>query len=258
MKKDEAATVKNANPTLNKRVSDPNANATVSCDAKLTLPERYESEESTVQTIEGKGLEREIAPTQKDETVQEKGGTDPNATITVSERQTNANETPTEDEVVKRAYGPDPNVPGHSSLVTAIADIVNESGCDERFINPLHYWPPQQADAISKVNIYLRCLLENTLKLSRYRRIPAGDLLDITNGYARVLNSRDFESSGHPYGDMLKSLHKKLSQVFAQYRNNPKLRLVLRMEEKAEIIAMLHEIGNTAPLKRFSELFKGA
>ena len=184
----------------------------------------------------------------------------PNATCTANAEPTenkrnsdaisteNANETQTNE-------GCD-NTPERSEFINAISEKVDERGFDERFINPLQYWPRQQAEQIGKINKYLRCLLENTLKLSRYRNIPASDLLNLANAYTHVIYSQDFENSGHPYGDMLKGLHKKLAQLYKRYKGHHKLKLVLRREEKIEIISMLHEIGDTAPLKKFSELFK--
>ncbi len=143
-----------------------------------------------------------------------------------------------------------------SGFTDAIADIVNERGYDEKFCNPLQNWSPQQAEAITKINTCLRCLLESTLKLSRQRKIPAFDLRDIANAYLYVLQSKAFERSGHPYSEIIYELHRKLSNYYKQFRSNPKLRLVIRREDKIQIIAMLHEIGNSVPLRRFSELFQ--
>ncbi len=156
--------------------------------------------------------------------------------LTENQRKTNAN--PTENDFVK-----------------AIADIVNERGLDEKFISPFEHWQHEQAEAIRKVNRYLRCLLKSTLNLSRQRKIPAAALRDLANGYAYVLSSETFAGSGHPYGEFISGLHRKLSSYYKQFRNNSKLRLVLKREDKIEIISMLHEIGNSVQLSKFSELF---
>ena len=178
------------------------------------------------------------------ETNGEQTHTNANLTLTNGEQtETNANST---DEHVDYEEG---------SFVNAIAEKVNERGYDERFMNPQLYWPPQQAEAIIKVNTCLRCLLENTLKLSRYRNIPASDLRNVANGYAYILYSKAYARSGHPYGEIINEFYRKLSQFYKQYRSSPKLRLVLKMEDKIEIISMLHEIGNSVPKRKFSELF---
>lgn len=176
-----------------------------------------------------------------------------NATLT----ETNGEQTQTNGEQTEtNANGTDEHVDYEkSSFINAIAEKVNERGYDERFMNPLLYWPPEQAEAITKVNTCLRCLLENTLKLSWYGNIPPSDLRDVANAYAYVLCSKVYARSGHPYCELIWELHRKLSQFYKQYRGRPKLRLVLRMEDKIEIISMLHEIGNSVPLHKFSELF---
>jgi hypothetical protein len=239
----------NGNSTLtnNESVSDANG--------KVTIMERQGREETpAIEVIEPfveKALE-ERANTWDGE----KTEVTENANETITERHANDNVTvkANANETLKDEEWH--NAPEKGGFITAISELVDERGYDEKFINPLQYWPRQQAELIGKINKYVRCLLENTLKLSRYRNIPATDLLHITNGYAHVISSKDIENSGHPYGDILKSLHKKLAQLYGRYKSHPKLRLVLSREEKVELIAMLHEIGDTAPLKKFSELFK--
>jgi len=183
-----------------------------------------------------------------------------NATLTETngeQTQTNANPTETNEEQTEtNANATDEHVDYEkSSFVNALAEKINDRGYDERFMNPQLYWSSQQAEAITKVNTCLRCLLENTLKLSRYKNIPASDLRDLANAYAYILYSKAYARSGHPYGELIYELHRKLSQFYKQHRDRPKLRLVLRMEDKIEIISMLHEIWNSVPLRKFSELF---
>lgn len=245
-----------------------NATQTGDANAKQTQNERKTSSEAysgnSAEPLTGKGLQSEIEVYGNTEVVEQsimrRAQNNPNATCTANaeptenKRNSDANETLTGDgKVAERVYDPDPE---KSSFVNAISEKVDERGFDERFINPLQYWPREQAEQIGKINKYVRSLLENTLKLSRYRNIPATDLLNLANAYAHVIGSKDFENSGHPYGDILKSLHKKLAQLYQRYKSHPRLRLVLSAEEKIEIISMLHEIGDTAPLKKFSELFK--
>jgi hypothetical protein len=239
----------NAKPTQDEMVSCTNA--------KPTLTQRKEDKESLPESITNPFTEKEL---------QDKSVSDPNANQTESangkQTQDKRDSDPGEQTQVRSEMALDKGCfapgPEKSEFITAISEKVEERGYDERFINPLQYWPRQEAELISKINKYLRCLLESTLKLSRYRNIPATDLLNLANAYTHVVYSQDFEKSGHPYYETLKSLHRKLSQVYRNFKNRAKLRLVLSREDKVELITMLHEIGNSVPLYKFSELFKGA
>lgn len=142
-----------------------------------------------------------------------------------------------------------------SSFIAAISETVKSRGLDEAFVCPYQHWP-HHAGLIREINKYLRCLLNNTLSLSRHRKILYTELRDLTNAYFHVINSRKFEESQHPYSRSIDKLHRKLKWLCLNFKLHPKLRIVLRPEEKAEIIAMLHEIGNTAEKRRFSELFR--
>jgi len=239
----------NANPTQDRRVPGSNGKQTEiqRKNAKEFLPESITKSlaekplqvEADINTCAGAGKDANANPTQNTNAKQTKDA--------------NANSTLTRDECI--SVPDDTAEYPKSEFITAISEKVDERGCDERFVNPLHNWPPYQAERIGKINMYLRCLLENTLKLSRYRNIPVADLLNLVNAYIHVLYSEPFEKSGHPYSESLKSLNKRLSGMYKSFRNGNKLRLVLRWEEKVEIISMLHEIGNTVPLYKFSELF---
>ncbi len=177
---------------------------------------------------------------------------DPNGKQTEPQRKTNAEQTENGESIFNANSKLREN---EECFVSSIGDIVNERGLDEKYISPSEHWPPEQAEAISKVNKYLRCLLDCTLKLGGRRKIPAYALRDLANGYNYVLDSDTFKISEHPYKEHIVHLHGYLSAYYKKYRSHPRLRLVVKRHDKIEIIAMLHEIGSSVPLHSFSELF---
>lgn len=217
----------------NAKQTETNANPTENADESLPLTENKRK-------------------TNAEQTQNGKGGSDPNGKQTQNQRKTNGEQTENGESIF------DANAKlteKEECFVSAIGDMVNERGLDEKFISPFEHWTSEQAEAISKVNKYLCCLLDCTLKLGGRRKIPATALKDLANGYAYLLNSETFIRSEHPYKEHTVHLHGYLSAYYKKYRSHSRLRLVVKRHDKVEIIAMLHEIGSSVSLHSFSELF---
>ena len=260
---------KNANTTVNQRqlngnltLSGNNAIEDIRFSDPNSTPIEREKNSETLSPIAIKTIG--IEPFKEKENANSAIQIPENANPTVNQRQFNGKSTLNENggESVSGLVlsHEESNLYAKSEFINAVSELVDERGNDERFSSPLQYWSAGNAELIRNINIYVRCLLESTLKLSRYKSIPVADLLNLANAYVHIIQSEAFENIGYeyPYYETLKSLHKRLSQVYRRFRNSPKLRLVLGFEQKAELIAMLHEIGGTVPLHRFSELFHPA
>jgi hypothetical protein len=238
------STLTGTKAVLDESVSDPNS----------TLIERQNNNETSsppVTKVFVAGSFRE----EEDTNNAAKTAWDENANSTVTQRQFNGNSM-----VIENSGVSDLNDYAKSEFINTVSELVDERGYDERFSSPFQYWSAGKAELVKNINIYVRCLLESTLKLSRYKSIPVSDLLNLANAYAHIIHSEAFEKLGYeyPYHETLQHIYIRLSRVYKRFRNNSKLRLVLGFEKKTELIAMLHEIGDTVPLRKFSELFHSA
>lgn len=145
-----------------------------------------------------------------------------------------------------------------SPFLDEIAELVNGPGNYDQFHSPENYFSADKIQAVRDVSLFLRCLLESTLKLSRHRQIPTTELARLIRGYDYVLNSNAYKQVAgiFPASEVHDPLYKMICGVHHRHSDRKNMRFILKRQWKSEVIAMLYEIGNTVPLCKFSELFK--
>jgi hypothetical protein len=106
------------------------------------------------------------------------------------------------------------------------------------------------------VNVRLRCLIENIIRLSQYAELGFGYVYKIAQAFNSLLESKSFAElpPGYPYLETAHELQEKMN-AFAlanQHKENVKLRLTFK--RKAELVSIRHEIKDLVPKIKFGEM----
>lgn len=127
-----------------------------------------------------------------------------------------------------------------------------------RFLSPLRYWPLEDAKNILWVNVRLRCLLDNMVRLSLRSHTNYETLAALTDAFIDLSNSREYKDlpSSYPY----KNLIAEQTDVFQKLIRGRapgikgKWHLWMTTRHKSLIVAACTELCVSTEKVRFREL----
>ncbi len=105
------------------------------------------------------------------------------------------------------------------------------------------------------VSVRLRCLIENIIRLSRYRTVPVSIFKQLAQATNQLCSSNTFllVCNSYPYADLLIHLRTSLDEL-AKTQLTVSMRYPLEFGKKIELMAARHYIGDIAPRLLFSQL----
>ena len=147
--------------------------------------------------------------------------------------------------------------PVRSSFIEAVADAIDEADCIERMFND-HFspWSGNTREAVKKINIRLRSLLENLLLLSRQSIISRKTFVIIRNAFNNICGSVYFKTlpTDYPYTGFIKEIENICNQTAADHKKGTDFRLRLSLKRKIEFISVRFILSASTPFVSFHDL----
>jgi len=124
------------------------------------------------------------------------------------------------------------------------------------FNNPLRHWPEKDVKNILWVNVRLRCLFVNLVRITNFSHVDKESFTMLTNGFISLYNSRAFQSlpADYPYTNLFTELTDWLRDFALKHGNRNTIKVILTVKRKARIVAICHELEENTEIVKFSEL----
>ena len=122
--------------------------------------------------------------------------------------------------------------------------------------HPDSLWNEKEALLIKWVNMRLKCILHNLIKLSYKEKVFSETICAIAEALSKMVGSTYFKMlpNNYPYKIFIEHLAGKIQALKKQAFQCGEIKLSLSQEKKAEYIVMLYNLSNLTPLRKFSEL----
>lgn len=142
-------------------------------------------------------------------------------------------------------------------IIKLIEDYMNnQRDLDSMISNPDSYWSKNDALMIKWVNMRLKCILHNLIRLSYKPKVFPATLSALSGAMMQFVRSNKYRllPENYPYKFFIKQLTEKIKEVTEQSINYSEIKLPLSQRRKAEFIAILYNLSSVTPLRKFSEL----
>jgi len=109
--------------------------------------------------------------------------------------------------------------------------------------------------ALNWVNVRLRCIIENTIRLTEYRSIDRESLIKLTDALNNLLNSRSWNNLPDHFSvsQVLIELSERMNDLVRKNKNeNIPLRISFKL--KAQLVSIREQLKDAVPKVRFDEL----
>lgn len=124
------------------------------------------------------------------------------------------------------------------------------------FNNPLTHWEMNDVKNILWVNIRLRCLLVNLVRMSNFSSVDRESFTELTNGFISLYNSQAFQKlpADYPYANLFAELTDWLRDYAGKQRETNIVKVILTIKRKALLTAICYELTQNTEKVKFSEL----
>jgi hypothetical protein len=136
------------------------------------------------------------------------------------------------------------------------SNLFEQPNIEGLIASPGSHWNDDDAMMIKWMNMRVKCILHNLIKLSYKQKVFSETLLALSEALNRLVNSIPFRlvPENYPYKYFLKILADKMAGVFEESKNYGEIKFPLSLKKKAEFITILYNLSNLTPLRKFSEL----
>ena len=120
--------------------------------------------------------------------------------------------------------------------------------------NGQDFWDDEDPN-VEWVNIHLRCVMENIIRLSEYNTIDKETLLRLKDGLNKIVNSYPFNNlpSDYPFIQVTIELAERMNELATNNKSeNTPLRI--NFKAKAKLASMCYQMKDNVPLLKFNEL----
>jgi len=142
-------------------------------------------------------------------------------------------------------------------IIKLIDDALNSQHHLNTIIaHPDSNWNKNDAMIIKWINMRLKCILHNLIKLSYKEKVFPTTLSALSEALVQMLRSNQYKflPENYPYKFFIQQLAEKIIEVTEQSINYGEIKLPLSQKKKAEFIVMLYNFSNLTPLRKFNEL----
>lgn len=117
----------------------------------------------------------------------------------------------------------------------------------------------EEISTVCWVNERLKCLLHCLLKVSHRAFVNHPTLAALARGFGLLAASQHFRQLPpfYPYDRFIERKAQQLLRVTQEAAAYKKIKCSMDVEQKIKVLCMLHEIGDSVPLRKFSELTFG-
>jgi len=139
----------------------------------------------------------------------------------------------------------------YSPMLDTISKYLNEEdGFNEQ------EWNNNYTDTILWVNIRLKCLLNQLLRLCYLRSVTYGTLETLYNAFNSIATSDIIKKlpENAPHIAYIHELLEKLNILLHKTTQQGSIKLFIALPTKAKMIAVMSRIGQDIPFKKFSQL----
>ena len=147
--------------------------------------------------------------------------------------------------------------PVRSPFIEAVANTIEEAdGIEQMFNDHFSPWSGFTLEAVKKINIHLRSLLENFLLLSRQSVISRKTFVIIRNAFNNMCASIYFKTlpTDYPYTEFIKEIENICNRTAAEHKKGTEFRLRLSLKRKIEFISVRFILSASTPFISFHHL----
>ena len=132
----------------------------------------------------------------------------------------------------------------------------NQHHIDSMIAHPHSYWNKSDALMIKWVNMRLKCILHNLIRLSYKAKVFPATLSALSEALRKLVRSHQYKllPGNYPYTFFIKQLTEKINEITEQSIDYAEIKLPLSQKKKAEFIAILYNLSALTPLRKFNEL----
>lgn len=129
-----------------------------------------------------------------------------------------------------------------------------------RFRHALSHWSVEETKSILWVNVRLRCLLDNLVKLSIRSHTNYETISALANAFIALNNSEAYKSlpNDYPYTNLIAELTDLFRSIalnsLSQKQTSARIPIWMSVKRKSSIVAACHELADSTEKVRFSEL----
>lgn len=120
--------------------------------------------------------------------------------------------------------------------------------------DPGHLYWDDTSPNTEWVNVRLRCIAENILRLSEYESIDRESLLRLTDALNKTVNSDAFSRlTDYPFRSLTMQVAERMNALLSGNKNN-QISLRIDLKTKARLVSMRYQMKENVPLIKFDEM----
>ncbi len=142
-------------------------------------------------------------------------------------------------------------------IINLIEDCMNnQHHLDSMIAHPDNYWNSNDALIVKWMNMRLKCILHNLIKLSYKAKVFPATFLALSNALMQLVRSNQYKMlpKNYPYSFFIQQMSEKIKAIAEQSNYYGEVKLPLSQKKKAEYIVILYNLSNLTPLRKFNEL----
>jgi len=132
----------------------------------------------------------------------------------------------------------------------------NQPHLDSVIGQPDNYWNSNDALIVKWMNMRLKCILHNLIKLSYKEKVFPATFFALSEALMQLVRSNQYKllPKNYPYSFFIQQMAEKIKAIAEQSNYYGEVKLPLSQKKKAEYIVILYNLSNLTPLRKFNEL----